>query len=49
MEHEKILIEFKEYMDRSNMEEKSWIFNNDIKKLENTLNKMYDEYTQYFS
>ena len=46
MEHEKILIEFKEYMDRLQIWKKNHgIFINDIKKLENTLNKMYDEYT----
>ena len=46
MEHEKILIEFKEYMDRLQIWKKNHgIFINDIKKLENSMNKMYDEYT----
>ena len=46
MEHEKILLEFREYMDRLQLWKKNHgIFMNDIKKLENTLNKMYDEYT----
>ncbi len=46
MEHEKILLEFKEYMDRLQVwKNNHGIFINDIKKLENTMNKMYDEYT----
>jgi|TARA_A200000159_G_scaffold159325_1_gene177822 oligoribonuclease NrnB/cAMP/cGMP phosphodiesterase (DHH superfamily) len=46
MEHEKILSEFKEYMDRLQIWKKNHgIFINDIKKLENSMNKMYDEYT----
>jgi len=46
MEHEKILIEFKEYMDRLQIWKKNHgIFINDIKKLEHTMNKMYDQYT----
>ena len=46
MNSEAILLEFKEYMDRLQIWKKNHgIFINDIKKLENTLNKMYDEYT----
>jgi hypothetical protein len=46
MEHEKILSEFREYMDRIQVwKNNHGIFINDIKKLENTMNKMYDEYT----
>jgi len=46
MEHEKILLEFREYMDRIQVwKNNHGIFINDIKKLENTMNKMYDEYT----
>tara|TARA_B100001996_G_scaffold264563_2_gene206413 strand:+ start:346 stop:618 length:273 start_codon:yes stop_codon:yes gene_type:complete len=46
MEHEKIVLEFKEYMDRLQIWKKNHgIFINDIKKLENSMNKMYDEYT----
>ena len=46
MEHEKILLEFREYMDRLQIWKKNHgIFINDIKKLENSMNKMYDEYT----
>lgn len=46
MKHEKILLEFREYMDRIQVwKNNHGIFINDIKKLENTMNKMYDEYT----
>ena len=46
MEHEKILLEFREYMDRIQVwKNNHGIFINDIKKLENTMSKMYDEYT----
>lgn len=46
MEHEKILLEFREYMDRIQVwKNNHGIFINDIKKLENSMNKMYDEYT----
>lgn len=46
MDHEALLLEFKEYQDRLQIWKKNHsIFINDIKRLENTLNKMYDEYT----
>jgi len=46
MDHEALLLEFKEYQDRlQTWKRNHGIFINDIKRLENTLNKMYDEYT----
>jgi len=46
MDHEALLLEFKEYQDRLQIWKRNHgIFINDIKRLENTLNKMYDEYT----
>jgi hypothetical protein len=46
MDHEALLLEFKEYQERLQIWKKNHgIFINDIKRLENTLNKMYDEYT----
>jgi hypothetical protein len=46
MKHEQLLVEFKEYQERLQVWKRNHgIFIKDIKKLENTLNKMYDEYT----
>lgn len=46
MDHEALLLEFKEYQDRLQIWKRNHgIFINDIKRLERTLDKMYDEYT----
>ena len=46
MKHEQLLVEFKEYQERLQVWKRNHgIFINDIKRLERTLDKMYDEYT----
>jgi len=46
MDHEALLLEFKEYQERLQVWKRNHgIFINDIKRLERTLDKMYDEYT----
>lgn len=46
MKHEQLLLEFKEYQERLQVWKRNHgIFINDIKRLERTLDKMYDEYT----
>lgn len=46
MKHEQLLTEFKEYQERLQVWKRNHgIFINDIKRLERTLDKMYDEYT----
>ena len=46
MNTEQLIAEYKEYMDRLQIWKKNHgIFINDIRKLEKTLNKMYDDYS----